>query len=179
MHPVKARWIAAHYIRVDAYHSRVIIKRMDHTFEDTHMTNEVAQAERIFMAFADKTRLRLIHLLSNGEVSVNDLCKAAGISQPKVSRHLAYLRSMEIVRARREGKSIYYSLSDVENRFGASLLQDTLEWLDSLYGTIRPTDTPTRKRPTPDSKPVQRMDVRPSMSVEAGERPDEMEIYLL
>ena len=67
-----------------------------------------------------------------GEVSVNYLCETLGESQPKVSRHLAYLRSMGVVNTRRDGKWIYYSLCEPENKFGSRLLSDTISWISSI-----------------------------------------------
>jgi DNA-binding transcriptional ArsR family regulator len=68
------------------------------------------ELESLFMALADKTRLRLLHLMADGEVSVGDFTEALRVSQPKISRHLAYLRSSGLVNTRRDGKSIYYSI---------------------------------------------------------------------
>jgi ArsR family transcriptional regulator, arsenate/arsenite/antimonite-responsive transcriptional repressor len=61
-----------------------------------------------FRALADPTRLRLLNLLSEGEVCVCFLSEALGVVQPKVSRHLAYLRREGLVTARREGKWMHY-----------------------------------------------------------------------
>ena len=96
------------------------------------MNNQLEEIERLFLALSDKTRIRLVDLMRDGEVSVNYLCETLGESQPKVSRHLAYLRSMGMVNTRREGKWIYYSLAEPENRFGSRLLVDTLSWVASL-----------------------------------------------
>jgi ArsR family transcriptional regulator len=73
--------------------------------------NELVTLERAFKTLADSTRLRIAHLLSDGEVCVCHLHEALGLSQPKVSRHLTYLRRAGFVVARRQGKWMYYSLS--------------------------------------------------------------------
>lgn len=83
------------------------------------------------MAFADTTRLRLLYLMRNGEVSVNYLSEALQTSQPKVSRHLAYLRSMGVVNTRRDGKWIFYSLAVPESDIGSQLFCDMLNWVGS------------------------------------------------
>lgn len=70
----------------------------------------VSEMETMFMALADRTRLRLLNLMAGGEVCVNFFTEALGQSQPKVSRHLAYLRNADLVDTRRDGKWIYYSI---------------------------------------------------------------------
>lgn len=64
----------------------------------------------LFVALSDPTRLRLLRLMADGEVSVGFLADELGESQPKVSRHLATLRSMGLVDTRREGKFVYYAI---------------------------------------------------------------------
>ncbi len=76
----------------------------------------------MFRAFSDHTRLRILNLLSAGEVCVCDLVTVLGMSQPKVSRHLAYLRRAGLVKARREGLWMHYRLTAAQGRFHKSLL---------------------------------------------------------
>ena len=66
----------------------------------------------LFLAFSDKTRLRLLSLMAGGEVSVGFLAESLGESQPKISRHLAYLRRAGVVSTRRDGKWIYYAIAE-------------------------------------------------------------------
>lgn len=66
--------------------------------------------ENLFLALSDKTRLRLLGLMAGGEVSVGFLAEELGESQPKISRHLAYLRNAGLVSTRRDGKWIYYGI---------------------------------------------------------------------
>ncbi|HEY8561162.1 MAG TPA: metalloregulator ArsR/SmtB family transcription factor [Pyrinomonadaceae bacterium] len=87
--------------------------------------------ETFFLALADKTRLRLLNLMREDEVCVCYFTEVLGESQPKISRHLAYLRNAGIVSARREGKWINYKIEFPENEFAARVLEDTLEWLKS------------------------------------------------
>lgn len=63
-----------------------------------------------FAALADENRLRLLHLMRKGEICVCFLQGTLKTNQPKISRHLAYLRRAGLVEARRQGKWIYYSL---------------------------------------------------------------------
>jgi len=65
-----------------------------------------------FRVLADPTRVKILYLLSQGELCVHDLAQLLGISQPATSHHLRILRMQGLVKTRREGKSIYYSLDD-------------------------------------------------------------------
>jgi ArsR family transcriptional regulator len=67
---------------------------------------------RLLEALADPTRLRIVNLLRGGEICVCYFVELLGEPQPKISRHLAYLRRAEIVTARREGKWMHYSLAE-------------------------------------------------------------------
>jgi ArsR family transcriptional regulator len=87
--------------------------------------------ETLFLALADKTRLRLLNLMREDEICVCYFTEVLGESQPKISRHLAYLRNAGVVSARREGKWMNYSIEMPENPSAAKLLQDTLDWLKS------------------------------------------------
>ncbi len=66
--------------------------------------------------FADAKRLRIIDALRGGEKTVSELVKLIGSSQAVVSRHLMLLRDRGVVKARREGVNMYYSLTD--NKIG-------------------------------------------------------------
>jgi ArsR family transcriptional regulator len=85
--------------------------------------------ENLFLALADKTRLRLLNLMREDEICVCFFSEALGESQPKVSRHLSYLRNAGIVAARRDGKWIHYRIAPPQNFFAAQILRDTLQWL--------------------------------------------------
>ncbi|MFN2391782.1 MAG: ArsR/SmtB family transcription factor, partial [Pyrinomonadaceae bacterium] len=75
------------------------------------MNNKILKSMEIFfLALADKTRLRLLNLMRENEVCVCFFTEVLDESQPKISRHLAYLRNAEIVSARREGKWIHYKI---------------------------------------------------------------------
>lgn len=81
---------------------------------------------QVFAALADRTRLRLLNIMAAGEVCVCYFVEVLGESQPKVSRHLAYLRRAGLVEARREGKWIHYSVARPENEQVAKVLESTL-----------------------------------------------------
>jgi len=71
---------------------------------------DVRSFSRLFKALGDETRLRIVALLSHGELCVCHLEEALSLSQPKVSRHLATLRAAGVVEDRRDGTWVYYRL---------------------------------------------------------------------
>ena len=77
----------------------------------------------MFRAFSDRTRLRLLHLLVGGELCVCDLVDVIGAPQPKVSRHLAYLRKAKLVQVRKDGLWSYYRLAPARGAFHEKLLE--------------------------------------------------------
>ncbi len=85
----------------------------------------------LFAALADPTRLRLLNLLRLGEVCVCYFVAILGETQPKISRHLAYLRRAGIVQARRDGKWIHYSLARPEDERVAAVLDAAIKALAS------------------------------------------------
>lgn len=91
--------------------------------------NALAYMESFYLALADKTRLRLLNLMRDEEVCVCFFTQVLGDSQPKISRHLAYLRNAGIVKARRDGKWMHYSIVEPEDEGGKRVLDDTLGWL--------------------------------------------------
>jgi ArsR family transcriptional regulator len=81
---------------------------------------------RLFAALADRTRLRLLNLTGGREVCVCYFVEILKQSQPKISRHLAYLRKAGIVSARREGKWMHYSIERPADAGAAAILDVTL-----------------------------------------------------
>jgi ArsR family transcriptional regulator len=79
--------------------------------------------DRMFRAFSDRTRLRILNLLRDGEVCVCDLVRVIGSPQPTISRHLAYLRRSGLVAARKEGLWMHYRLSPAKSEFHQKLLE--------------------------------------------------------
>jgi ArsR family transcriptional regulator, arsenate/arsenite/antimonite-responsive transcriptional repressor len=75
------------------------------------MAKQLIEMETLFKALADATRLRILGLLLTGEVCVCHIHQSLKISQPKASRHLAYLRRSGLVDTRRDGLWIHYRLS--------------------------------------------------------------------
>lgn len=97
------------------------------------MSNEkkLLEMETFFLALADKTRLRLLNLMREDEICVGFLVEVLDESQPKISRHLAYLRSAGIVEARRDGKWMHYKICEPKDEFAAQVLRSTFIWLTS------------------------------------------------
>ncbi len=85
----------------------------------------------MFAALSDPTRLRLLNLMREREVCVCDFVEILGQSQPKISRHLAYLRRAGIVCARRDGKWMHYRIEHPADTGAAAILQTTLDSLDA------------------------------------------------
>lgn len=76
---------------------------------DEHTGAHVAE---LFRAFSDTSRVRIMSALLDGEKNVSTLAGLVGISESAVSHHMRGLRQIHIVTARREGKEVYYSITD-------------------------------------------------------------------
>ena len=87
--------------------------------------------ELLFKALADRTRLRVIHLIGDDELCVGFFVQALKTSQPKISRHLAYLRRAGLVCARREGKWVQYRLVEPPDADGARIFRQVRQWLSN------------------------------------------------
>jgi len=88
------------------------------------MGNKEYRIAFLFKALADHTRLRLINLIGDDEVCVCFFVEVLKINQPKISRHLAYLRRAGVVSARREGKWIHYRLVEPPDPHGANIFRE-------------------------------------------------------
>ncbi|PYS82515.1 MAG: ArsR family transcriptional regulator [Acidobacteria bacterium] len=93
------------------------------------MAKKEAQMELLFRALADRTRLRLLNLMGAGEVCVCFFVEVLGTNQPKISRHLAYLRRAGVVAARREGKWMHYRVATPEDEHAARVFAEVMKWL--------------------------------------------------
>jgi len=89
-------------------------------------------ADAVFRAFSDRTRLRILHLLRQGELCVNDLLQVIDVPQPTASRHLAYLRRVGMVAARKHGQWVYYSLAPARSSFHRKLLDCLVSCFDEV-----------------------------------------------
>ena len=86
--------------------------------------------ELFFSALADKTRLRLLNLLRDGEVCVCFFAGTLGTNNPKISRHLSYLRRAALVTARRDGKWMHYTLQKPIDPKAREVFDATMKMLE-------------------------------------------------
>ncbi len=71
-----------------------------------------AQIAELFSALSDTSRIRIIAALTDGEMNVSALAEMVGISESAVSHHMRHLRQMRLVRGRKDGRYVFYSLDD-------------------------------------------------------------------
>src|SRR6187455_3533130 len=101
------------------------------------MDSRLASMERLFQALGDVTRLRILGLLLTGEVCVCHIHESLKVSQPKASRHLAYLRRAGLVETRRDGLWVYYRLAEAPDPVVAAVKQAVTHALGHLEGVRR------------------------------------------
>ena len=107
-------------------------RRMRLCYNSFAMNDEKSfEMELFFAALADNTRLRLLNLMGDAEVCVCFFVEVIGTNQPKISRHLAYLRKAGIVAARRDGIWAHYRITPPTNEYARRVLRDIQEWLKS------------------------------------------------
>ena len=95
------------------------------------MGNKEYSIALLFKALADRTRLRLINLMGEDEVCVCFFVEVLKLNQPKISRHLAYLRRAGVVSARRDGKWIHYRIVEPQDPHAANIFREVRTWLAS------------------------------------------------
>jgi ArsR family transcriptional regulator, arsenate/arsenite/antimonite-responsive transcriptional repressor len=101
------------------------------------MANKDYSLEELFKALADRTRLRLINLMGDDEVCVCFFVEVLKLNQPKISRHLAYLRRAGVVAARREGKWMHYRIVEPPDPRAASIFREVRASLANDTGMTR------------------------------------------
>ena len=106
------------------------------------MKKKLTEMETVFKALADSTRLRILGLLLTGEVCVCHIHESLRISQPKASRHLAYLRKAGLVETRRDGLWVHYRMAVVA---------------DAVLSTVQRTVTHALRHMDVISKDVERL----------------------
>ncbi|QDV67993.1 HTH-type transcriptional regulator KmtR [Rosistilla carotiformis] len=90
------------------------------------------QINTVFRAFADSTRLRILHLLVDDEICVGNLVEILQLPQPTVSRHLAYLRKANLVDVRKDGLWSHYSLAPAQSCFQQKLYDCLADCFDDV-----------------------------------------------
>ena len=136
----------------------------------------LSQFTDLFAALSDKTRLRMLGLMAEGEVSVGYLSDTTGESQPKVSRHLAYLRDCGIVKTRRDGKWIYYAINEPVDHGLANVLAAAVQAFSQNGNSSRTNIA------RPDSAQIEEQAITLQTYVKGDvsrERPAELDIFLL
>lgn len=90
---------------------------------------QIFDTELFFSALADKTRLRLLNLIGDDEVCVCYFVEVLGTNQPKISRHLAYLKRAGLVTLRKDWKWSHYRINTPDNAYAAEVFAKVREWI--------------------------------------------------
>ncbi len=91
------------------HHHENVVEKVSKIMPDEEMLYDLAD---FYKVFADSTRIKILYALLQSELCVCDLAEVLGASQSAVSHQLRMLKQMKLVKFRREGKTIFYSLSD-------------------------------------------------------------------
>ena len=91
-----------------------------------------------FKALADPTRREILRILASGERTAGELSEQFDMSKPSVSHHFSVLKEADLIRSRRDGQKIIYSLN-------TTVAQDVLAWMWDLFGKSAPANGPTPK----------------------------------
>ena len=86
-----------------------LIERVNDNMPDEEILYEIAELYKIF---GDSTRIKILYVLFEAEMCVNDIAQLLNISTSAISHQLRILKQAQLVKFRREGKTIFYSLSD-------------------------------------------------------------------
>ena len=113
---------------------------------------DVQPLSRLFRALGDDTRLRIVALLTHGELCVCHIVEALDLSQPNASRQLGILRTSGVVDGRRDGTWVYYKIAEQEHDAVARVL-DTLTASFTAQRVLRADHARLRKRCGPDACP--------------------------
>jgi ArsR family transcriptional regulator len=90
---------------------------------NTIEARSASQVDKMFRAFADRTRLRILNLLQDGELCVSDIISILRVPQAKASHHLTYLRRAGLVEVRKRGLWCFYRLRPAQSAFHQKLLE--------------------------------------------------------
>ncbi|OBQ56291.1 ArsR/SmtB family transcription factor [Halodesulfovibrio spirochaetisodalis] len=94
--------------QITCVHEEAVAKVQESMLPD----EQLSSLSELFKILGDRTRMRILHALSHHELCVCDLVTIIGMSQPAVSHQLRLLRAAKLVRYRKVGKNVYYSLAD-------------------------------------------------------------------
>ena len=101
-----------------------VVERLRADLPDDEALYDLAELYRVF---GDTTRIKILYVLFESELCVNDIAEALGVSQSAVSHQLRVLKASKLVKFRRDGKTIYYSLDDDHVRSIIALGMDHVE----------------------------------------------------
>jgi ArsR family transcriptional regulator, arsenate/arsenite/antimonite-responsive transcriptional repressor len=132
----------------------------------------------LFSALADETRLRILNLLMHREISVHTLTDILGESQPKISRHLAFLRKAGLVTTRREGKWIYYKMAEIKNEHLKKILSNLIAWISNNQKMQKDYQKLLQVQPV-TKKILKEENIFSSANMTEIHKRDELEIHLL
>ena len=86
-----------------------LVEQVRRTLPEDGMLSRLAE---LFKVFGDETRIRILYVLFEAEVCVCDLAKLLGMTQSAVSHQLRILKQARLIKSRRDGKTVFYSLAD-------------------------------------------------------------------
>ncbi len=86
-----------------------IVKKVNEELPDEEILYDLAE---FYKVFADSTRIKILYVLLKSEMCVCDISQILNVSQSAISHQLRMLKQMKLVKYRREGKAVFYSLSD-------------------------------------------------------------------
>lgn len=109
--------------KVNEVHSSVLQKIIAEMPDEIELYN----LAELFKVFGDSTRIRILYVLFEAEVCVCDLASALNMNQSAISHQLKILKQNKLVKARREGKSVFYSLADDHVRMIIAKGQEHIE----------------------------------------------------
>lgn len=93
---------------IEHHHNQTLQKRLQKMPDE----GTLCDLAEFFKVFADSTRIKILYALSDGELCVCDIWQSLGLTQSAVSHQLRILKQMRLVKYRKEGKTVYYSLDD-------------------------------------------------------------------
>ena len=99
------------------------------TLNDVPETELIDLAE-LFKNFADSTRIKILYDLFEGEKNVTEICEDLEMNQSAISHQLKILKTSKLVRARREGKAIYYALDDDHVKTIIAMVKEHIEHIE-------------------------------------------------
>jgi ArsR family transcriptional regulator, arsenate/arsenite/antimonite-responsive transcriptional repressor len=116
------------------------------------MDTRIDSLETIFKALADRTRLRILGLLLDGEVCVCHIHESLSLPQPKISRHLAYLRRAGFVDTRKDGLWVHYRLARMDD----PVMQALVDAVGHAIGHLASGEKDRRRLAQRVERPVRR-----------------------